>query len=205
MKLHRPIVLVSAVLALALAGASAARAQTPAQPAPAAQAAAPAPTPAAPTVGEEAPDFTAPAANARGPLAAPVSISGLHGKVVVVAFYPKDRSSGCTAELTKFRDEYQTLFGPDVVVLPVSLDDMDSHVGWAKDMNFPFSLVADDGGHIAARYGSVMQYNGHSYAARTVFVIGKDGRIAYENLKFGALDQHAYDALAAAIKQARGE
>lgn len=204
MRSYRPIVLVLATVALSLASAAAARAQTPAQPT-SAQAAAPAPAAPAPAVGAEAPDFSAPAANAQGPLEAPVSISGLRGKVVVVAFYPKDRSSGCTAELTKFRDEYKSLFGPDVVVLPVSLDDMESHVGWAKDMSFPFSLVADDGGRIATMYGSMMQYNGHAYASRTVFVVGKDGKIAYENLKFGALDQHAYDALAAAIKQARGE
>ncbi len=201
MKSQHPIVLALATLALAATARAQTPAQTPAQPAPA-QVAAPAP---APPVGGEAPDFEAPAANAQGPLQAPVTLSGLHGKVVVVAFYPKDRSSGCTAELTKFRDEYATLFGPDVVVLPISPDDMESHTGWAKDMSFPFSLVSDDGGHIAAKYGSVMQYNGHSYAARTVFVVGKDGKIAYENLKFGALDQHAYDALAAAIKQAQAQ
>ncbi len=50
-----------------------------------------------------------------------------------------------------------------------------------------------------------MDSNGHPSAARTVFVSGQDGQIAYENLKFGALDQHAYDELAAAIKQARSE
>jgi len=88
-----------------------------------------------------------------------------------------------------------------VVVLPVSLDDMESHVGWAKDMRFPFELVSDAGGQIAGRYGSLVP--GRPYANRTVFVIGKDGRIVYRDLKFGALDQHAYDALAAAIKQAK--
>ncbi len=203
MKSHSPTSLVLAALALSLGAAASVRAQTPAQPAPAAQVAAPAP--AAPAVGEEAPDFSAPAASQAGATAEPVSLKALRGKVVVLAFYPKDRSSGCTAELTKFRDEYATLFGPEVVVLPLSLDDMDSHVGWAKDMKFPFALVSDAGGQIATKYASMMQYNGHPYAARTVFVIGKDGKIAYENLKFGALDQHAYDALAAAIKQAQAQ
>src|SRR6516162_7702128 len=73
---------------------------------PAGQPAAP-PTPA---VGDAAPDFSATATDSTGK-AIPVSLSGLRGKVVVLAFYPADRSSGCTAELTKFRDEYKTLFG----------------------------------------------------------------------------------------------
>lgn len=204
MKSPRFPTLLLGTLLLTAGLAAGAHAQNP-QPAPAPQAAAPvAPAPLpAPAVGDEAPDFNAPAADQTGATAEPISLKSLRGKVVVVAFYPKDRSSGCTAELTKFRDEYATLFGADVVVLPVSLDDMDSHVGWAKDMKFPFTLVSDAGGQIATRYGSVMQYNGHPYAARTVFVIGKDGKILYRDMKFGALDQHAYDALAAAIKQAR--
>ena len=204
MTLHRPVSTLLAATFLAAGLATSARAQTPAQPA-TAQAAAPAPAAPAPAVGVDAPDFTAPGASAAGPAAAPISLSGLKGQVVVLAFYPKDRSSGCTAELTKFRDEYRTLFPQGVVVLPISVDDMESHVGWAKDMNFPFTLVADDGGQIATKYGSTMLYNGHTWASRTVFVIGKDGKIRYENLKFGALDQHAYDALAAAIKQAQSE
>jgi peroxiredoxin Q/BCP len=162
-----------------------------------APAAAPAPAPA---VGETAPDFTAPAADQNGAKATPLSLKDLRGKVVVLAFYPKDRSSGCTAELTKFRDEYDKLFGKNVVVLPVSTDDMDSHVGWAKDAHFPFALVSDPDGKIATTYGSITP--GRNWDNRTVFVIAPDGKIAYSDLKFGALDQHAYDALAAAIKQA---
>ena len=189
------------MLPLALLGAAAgASAQTPAQ---TAQAAAPAPAAPAPAVGSEAPDFTAAAASEAGATAEPASLKALRGKVVVVAFYPKDRSSGCTAELSKFRDEYATLFPQGVVVLPISLDDLASHVGWAQDMKFPFTLVSDAGGRIAASYGSLMP--GRPYANRTVFVVGKDGHVVYRDLKFGALDQHAYDALAAAIKQAQSE
>ncbi|HEX9107573.1 MAG TPA: peroxiredoxin [Longimicrobiales bacterium] len=202
MTLHRPTSTLFAAALLAAGLAGGARAQNPTQPA-TAQAAAPAPAPPAPAVGVDAPDFTAPGANASGAAAQPISLSGLKGQVVVLAFYPKDRTSGCTAEMTKFRDEYRTLFPQGVVVLPISLDDMDSHVGWAKDMNFPFTLVSDAGGQIATKYGSLVP--GRSYANRTVFVIGKDGKIRYEDLKFGALDQHAYDALAAAIKQAQSE
>jgi peroxiredoxin Q/BCP len=188
---------------LAAAAASSLVAQTP-TPQPQAQNAAVAAAPVAPpapAVGDWAPDFTAPYADANGPGAEPLALSSLRGKVVVLAFYPKDRTGGCTAEMTKFRDENATLFGSDVVVLPISLDDIASHVGWVKDMHFPFALVSDAGGQIAQSYGSIVP--GRSYANRTVFVIGKDGRIRYEELHFGALDQHAYDALAAAIRDAR--
>ncbi len=203
MTLIRPVRTSLGAVVLAAVAASALVAQTPApqpQPQNAAMAAAPM-APPAPAVGDWAPDFTAPYADANGPGAAPLALSSLRGKVVVLAFYPKDRTSGCTAEMTKFRDENTSLFGSDVVVLPISLDDIDSHVGWVKDMHFPFALVSDAGGQIAQSYGSIVP--GRSYANRTVFVIGKDGRIRYEELHFGALDQHAYDALAAAIRDAR--
>lgn len=155
-------------------------------------------------MGSQAPDFVLPAADSNGATPALVSLSALRGHIVVLAFYPKDRSGGCTAEMTKFRDEYATLFGENVIVLPISTDDVMSHAGWAHDMHFPFTLVSDTTGAIASRYSSTMQYQGHTYASRSVYVIGKDGRITYENLHFGALDQHAYDALHRAVVKAAG-
>ena len=190
----------SIVVALVLVSAGTAlRAQQAAAPPAPATAAAPMPAPA---VGDAAPDFSAPGADQNGAAAQPVSLSGLKGKVVVLAFYPKDRSSGCTAELTKFRDEYDKIFAQGTVVLPISLDDVASHEGWAKDAHFPFTLVSDAGGKIATQYGSITP--GKYWANRTVFVIGRDGKIAYQDLRFGALDQHAYDALAAAVRAAQG-
>lgn len=187
------------IAGLALSAGSGLGAQQPSAPGTAATTPAAAAV-AAPAVGTVAPDFSAPAADMNGARPSPVSLKDLRGKVVVLAFYPKDRSSGCTAELTKFRDEYATLFGDAPVVLPVSTDDVDSHVGWAKDAHFPFALVSDQGGKIASTYGSLMP--GRNMASRTVFVIAPDGHITYSDLKFAALDQHAYDALAAAVKQA---
>lgn len=157
--------------------------------------------PSAPGVGQMAPDFTAQGADSSGTHT--VSLKQLRGHVVVLAFYPLDRSSGCTHELEKFRDEYTTIFGSGVTVLPISEDSIASHVSWAHDAHFPFTLVSDNGGNIANQYGSMM--TGRPYASRTVFVIGKDGRILSENMKFGALDQHAYDALTAAIAKAKAE
>ena len=166
-----------------------------------AQMAAPAATPVGPEVGEVAPDFTAAWADGSGPRAQQVSLASLRGKVVVVAFYPKDRTSGCTAELSKFRDEYGTLFGKDVVVLPVSADSISSHVSWASEMKFPFALVSDPSLAVADKYGS--HGAGRPVASRTVFVVGKDGKVAYREMKFNALNEEAYAALASAVAKAR--
>ena len=196
----RPALLSAAAL-LAVAAPAAVRAQAPA--AAAAPTAAPAPAAApAPEVGQPAPDFSLAWADGSGARSAPASISAHKGKVVVLAFYPKDRTTGCTAELTKFRDEYDKLFGKDVVVLPISADSVESHTAWAKEMNFPFALVADPELKAADMYGSRMA--GRPMSGRTVFVIGKDGTIAWRDLRFNALNEGAYDALAAAVAKARG-
>jgi peroxiredoxin Q/BCP len=159
------------------------------------------PASAGPDVGAAAPDFSAQGADSSGAHA--VSLKALRGQVVVLAFYPKDRSSGCTHELNKFRDEFSTIFGSGTTVLPISVDSVESHVGWAHDAHFPFTLVTDANGKIAGDYGSMTA--GRSYANRTVFVVGKDGRVVYRDMKFGALDQHAYDALAGAVAKAKTE
>jgi thioredoxin-dependent peroxiredoxin len=155
-----------------------------------------------PAVGDVAPDFTLPWADATGPRATPVALKDLRGKVVVLAYYPKDRTSGCTAELTKFRDEYATLFGDGVVVVPVSADSLTSHTAWAQEMKFPFALASDLDLSVADKYAS--RTAGRPASGRTVYVIGKDGRVVYRELRFNALSEDAYKALADAVKAARG-
>lgn len=181
----------AAVASLSLATIAAAQSQ-------AGQAAPPPPVPAA---GEMAPDFTATATDASGKII-PVSLSSLRGKVVVLAFYPLDRSSGCTAELNKFRDEYTTLFGDGVVVYPTSIDSLSSHSSWAKEAGFPFAMIADPKSELATKYASNTP---RGPFRRTIFVIGKDGRIAYSEGRFNALAQDGYDKLAAAIKTAKAQ
>jgi peroxiredoxin Q/BCP len=180
-----------------VAFAATANAQSETQPA----AASPAAAPAGPDVGQAAPDFTAAWADASGARSAPVSLASLRGKVVVLAFYPKDRTSGCTAELTKFRDQYGTLFGAGVVVLPISADSIPSHVSWASEAKFPFALVSDPQLATADLYGSHVA--GRPVASRTVYVVGKDGRVVWREMKFNALNEDAYTALAAAVAKAR--
>lgn len=196
MRTSRSTLLASAALLSLSVGAGAQAATQAGTAVPAAAAAA-----AAPEVGQAAPDFTAQWADASGARATPVSLAALRGKVVVLAFYPKNRTSGCTAELTKFRDEHAKLFGENVVVLPISADSISSHVAWASEMKFPFALVSDPDLAVADLYGS--HAPGRSAASRTLFVIGKDGNVAWRELKFNALNEDSYAALAAAVAAAR--
>jgi peroxiredoxin len=182
------------VIAAGLLAAASASAQAPAP------ASAPA-APPAPEVGQPAPNFTGRIADASGVKAKPISLADYKGKVVVLAFYPGDRTSGCTAELTKFRDEYATMFGDGVVVLGVSVDSLGSHASWASEMKFPFALVSDPDLSIAGQYGSAIP--GRKYASRTVFVVGKDGTLKYRDLKFGALSEDAYKKLAEEVSKVR--
>jgi len=159
------------------------------------------PPPATIDIGRVAPDFTLAWADSIGARKTPLTLSSLKGKVVVLAFYPGDRTSGCTAELTKFRDEYSRMFGSNTVVIPISVDSIGSHASWAQDMKFPFALASDPQLTVAEQYGS--HNPGRSFSSRTVFVIGKDGRILWRNLKFGALNEGAYAELAAEVAKAQ--
>ena len=87
-------------------------------------------------------------------------------------------------------------------MLPTSIDSLGSHASWAKDAHFPFAMIADT----EERAGDEVRLAGRRAAVlpRTVFVIGKDGKIAYADTAFNALAQDGYDKLAAAIKTAKG-
>jgi peroxiredoxin Q/BCP len=156
-----------------------------------------------PVAGEAAPDFTIQWADRKGAKAEPLTLSKLKGQVVVLAFYPADFSGGCTIQMSKFRDEYQTLFGDGVTVLPISRDSLNTHVRWADSMAFPFALGSDLDASVAKLYGSLGRPERPNYLARTVFVIGKDGKIVYSKPSFNVNAQVAYDELAAAVAAAK--
>lgn len=82
-------------------------------------------------------------------------------------------------------------------VMPISVDGIDSHVAWASEMSFPFALLSDTAQVVATTYGSILP--GEPYDNRTVFVVGRDGRISYRGLRFGALGERAYRELAHAV------
>lgn len=156
-----------------------------------------------PREGAKAPEFSLSWANKEttGTPDSPYELWRDRGKTVVLAFYPSDFTKGCTAEMQTFADQYDTLFGPDVVVLGVSSDSLDSHKRFASSLDLPFRLLSDPDQKVARKYGS----NGDGgRSKRTVFVIGPDGRVKYRNLKFNALDPKDYSALGSAVQAARG-
>ncbi len=149
---------------------------------------------------ERAPDFSLAAATRDGPTEQWFSLSALRGQVVVLAFYPRDFTSGCTAELTTFTEQYAELFGEDVVLAGISADSIETHVRFAASLNAPFRLLSDMDQKVARAYGSADK---NGYNRRTVYVIDRKGRVAYRNLRFGALDPKAYSELKVAVQAAK--
>jgi peroxiredoxin len=158
------------------------------------------PTAVAPAVGDFAPDFTLPWADGKGTRSEPVALSKLRGQVVVLAFYPADYTGGCTIEMTKFRNEYKSLFGEGVTVVPISRDSLSTHTRWVNDSSFQFALASDTAGVVAQKYASAGR---GKYFNRTVFVVGKDGKIVWSKAPFNANGQVGYDSLAAAVAAAK--
>nr|WP_290222425.1 peroxiredoxin [Trichocoleus desertorum] len=138
------------------------------------------------SVGDTAPAFTAKDTNGNT-----VSLSDFAGKAVVLYFYPKDDTPGCTKEACSFRDNYSQYQGKDIVVLGVSIDDEASHQKFTEKFNLPFPLLADVNGTITKAY----DVDGGGYAKRVTYVIGSNGTISnvYATVK---TDTHATDILA---------
>lgn len=128
--------------------------------------------------GQKAPEFTA--ADQDGNT---VSLGQFAGKKVVLYFYPKDDTPGCTAEACDFRDNYQGLKAKDIIVLGVSVDDEKSHQKFAAKHSLPFTLLADTDKKIVEAYGVWGEKNmyGKKYMGtnRTTFVIDENGVIAH--------------------------
>jgi len=126
--------------------------------------------------GEKAPDFSLPDASGKV-----VELTGFKGKRVVLYFYPKDDTPGCTIEACGFRDMSADFEERGVAVLGISPDDEKSHTAFASKYKLPFTLLADVGAKIASKYGVWVEKSmyGKKYMgiARTTFIIGKDGKI----------------------------
>lgn len=156
-----------------------------------------------PNVGSMAPEFSLPWANKDtvGSANSPYELWRDRGKTVVIAFYPADFTKGCTAQMQTFGDQYDTLFGPDVVVVGISTDSVQTHQRFASSLGIPFRLLADQDQAVARKYGSK---GDQGHARRTVFVVGPDGRVKYRNLRFNALDPTHYSELGSAVQSAKG-
>jgi len=133
---------------------------------------------AQPQVGQAAPDFTLP--SAEGPT---VSLKDFKGKWVVLYFYPKDFTPGCTAEAHNFERDLAKYQNQSAIIVGVSADSAQSHKDFCAKEGLNFKLLADPQLKTIADYGSVMERNGFKMAARNTFLINPDGKIARVYLK----------------------
>ena len=147
-------------------------------------------------IGEKAPDFTAVTDTG-----AEISLSSLRGKKVVLYFYPRDDTPGCTTEACDFRDRAEALAAKDAVVLGVSTDTVASHEKFKAKHALPFTLLADPERELVSAYGVYQEKKqyGRSFmgTVRTTFVIDEGGTITsvFEKVK---VKDHA-DAVLASL------
>jgi len=144
--------------------------------------------------GELAPDFTLPASNGRE-----VSLRDYRGrKNVVLYFYPKDNTPGCTREACDFRDQHEDFEQSDTIILGVSKDNLSSHERFIQKLSLPFILLSDTEGKVCNLYGVWKEKNMYGKKAmgieRTTFVIDKAGviRKIFPRVK---VDGHAREVL----------
>jgi thioredoxin-dependent peroxiredoxin len=140
--------------------------------------------------GAVAPSFTVKDTNGNT-----VSLSDYAGKTVILYFYPKDDTPGCTKEACSFRDSYAAYQGKDIAVFGVSMDDEASHQAFTSKFSLPFPLLADVDGAITKAYDVEGEMNGMRYAKRVTYVIDQTGKIAkvYTSVQTAT---HADDILA---------
>lgn len=143
------------------------------------------------SVGDTAPSFTAKDTNGNT-----VSLSDFAGKPVVLYFYPKDDTPGCTKEACSFRDNYGQYLSKGIAVLGVSMDDEASHQAFTQKFSLPFPLLADVDGDITKAYAVEGERAGMRYAQRVTYLIGSDGKIdqVYTTIN---TETHASDILTA--------
>jgi thioredoxin-dependent peroxiredoxin len=145
---------------------------------------------AMPEVGQTAPTFTLP--NQEG---TPVNLDSYHGKWVVLYFYPKDMTSGCTIEAHNFQrdlDKYKAL---NAVILGVSVDTVDSHKQFCTKDSLSFTLLADPDKKVVQAYGSLGNFGPMQIANRNTFLIDPDGKIVKVWTKVNP-NVHSEDVLA---------
>lgn len=148
--------------------------------------------------GAKAPEFTLHSTDGTT-----VTLASLRGKKVVLYFYPKDDTPGCTKEACSFRDQHQALKRHDVVVLGISPDSIESHEKFRSKFNLPFTLLSDPDHKVASAYGAwgKKKLYGREYDGilRSTFVIDEKGNIAhvFDKVK---VDTHADDVLSVVSK-----
>ena len=126
-----------------------------------------------PKAGDAAPDFSLPDQNGKVR-----TRDEFKGKWLVLYFYPRDDTPGCTEQAARYRDAMRELETAGGAVCGVSVDDSDSHAAFALKYNLPFALLADRKGETAARYGSLRDFGLLKFAKRNTFLIDPAGKVA---------------------------
>ncbi len=140
-------------------------------------------------VGDKAPDFTLPSQTGEQ-----VRLyDRLNDRVVVLYFYPKDNTSGCTAEACAFRDSYEVFGEAGAEVIGVSSDSVDRHAGFAGKYNLPFTLLSDQGGQVRKTYGVPATLG--FVPGRVTYVIDRAGTIRLVFNSMTNIGKHVNDAL----------
>lgn len=124
-------------------------------------------------IGDDAPTFTLPDSQGNQ-----VNLSDYKGKWLVLYFYPKDDTPGCTTEACHFRDDFKFLESLGAKVVGVSVDDSFSHKKFAEKYNLPFPLLSDSSGEVASRYGALNNFLVVKLAKRYTYLINPQGKIA---------------------------
>jgi peroxiredoxin Q/BCP len=145
----------------------------------------------APAVGVAAPDFTLHSQENK-----PVSLHDFKGKWVVLYFYPKDFTTGCTIEAHNFQRDLAQYEQKNAVIVGVSVQDEDSHQKFCTKEGLSFKLLADTKQEVSTLYDSVMTYNDAKYSARHTFLIDPQGKVQKVWLEVKP-DKHSEEVLAA--------
>lgn len=129
-------------------------------------------------VGKKVPDFTAESTGG------PFKLSAHAGRTLVLYFYPKDNTPGCTTEGLRFRDLHREFTSAGATIIGVSRDSLKSHQGFKEKLDFPFELISDPDEAVCALFGVMKIKNMYGKQVRGIdrstFVIGGDGRLAHE-------------------------
>jgi len=149
-------------------------------------------------VGDKAPDFTLPGATRDTIDRAGITLSSrTEAGVVILAFYPADWSGGCTKEMCTMRDNFIDLGTLGATVFGISGDYVYSHHEWSKALGLPFMLLSDHDHRVARLYGSYNEESG--FNARTVYVIDRQGTIAYIDPAYKAGSPESFAKLKSAL------
>jgi thioredoxin-dependent peroxiredoxin len=132
-----------------------------------------------------------------------VNLNNFKGKWVVLYFYPKDFTQGCTIEAHNFQRDLAKYEAVNAVILGVSVDSADSHKEFCAKEGLNFKLLADTDAKVSEQYGSVMEYNGAKLSARNTFIIDPQGKVVkvFEKVKVAAHSEEVLAALATLQKQ----